>query len=62
VERSVGGYQLLGGTTVPVDVSPDVMLGYQWWAKPNTFDVFNTSLRLDHKAIHELEVFRCRGP
>lgn len=48
VQRSVGGYQLLGGTTVPVDVSPDVMLGYQWWVKPNTYDDFNTSLRLDH--------------
>lgn len=48
VQRSVGGYQLLGGTTVPVDVSPDVMLGYQQWAKPNTYDDFNTSVRLDH--------------
>ena len=48
VQRSVGGYQLLGGTTVPVNVSPDVMLGYQWWAKPNTYDDFNTSVRLDH--------------
>src|SRR5271157_3923982 len=48
VQRSVGGYQLLGGTTVPVDVSPDVMLGYQWWAKPNTYDDFNTIVRLDH--------------
>ncbi len=48
VQRSVGGYQLLGGTTVPVDVSPDVMLGYQWWAKPNTYDDFNAILRLDH--------------
>ena len=48
VQRSVGGYQLLGGTTVPVDVSPDVMLGYQRWAKPNTYDDFNTSVRLDH--------------
>jgi iron complex outermembrane receptor protein len=47
VQRSVGGYQLLGGTTVPTDVSPDVMLGYQPWAKPNTFDDFNTSVRLD---------------
>jgi iron complex outermembrane receptor protein len=47
VQRSVGGYQLLGGTTVPTDVSPDVMLGYQPWAKPNTFDDFNTSIRLD---------------
>jgi iron complex outermembrane receptor protein len=49
VQRSVGGYQLLGGTTVPTDVSPDVMLGYQPWAKPNTFDDFNTSIRLDRK-------------
>ena len=48
VQRSVGGYQLLGATTVPVDVSPDVMLGYQPWAKPNTYDDFNTSVRLDH--------------
>jgi iron complex outermembrane recepter protein len=48
VQRSVGGYQLLGGTTVPTDVSPGVMLGYQSWAKPNTYDDFNTSLRLDH--------------
>lgn len=48
VQRSVGGYQLLGGTTVPEDVSPDVMLGYQGWAKPNTYDDFNTSMRLDH--------------
>ena len=48
VQRSVGGYQLLGGTTVPVDVSPDVMLGYQRWAKPNTYDDFNSSVRLDH--------------
>lgn len=48
VQRSVGGFQLLGGTTVPVDVSPDVMLGYQWWAKPNTYDDFNAIVRLDH--------------
>ena len=47
VQRSVAGYQLLGGTTVPSDVYPSTMLGEQWWAKPNTFDVFNTSIRLD---------------
>ena len=47
VQRSVGGYQLLDGATVPTDVSPDVMLGYQPWAKPNTFDDFNTGIRLD---------------
>jgi iron complex outermembrane receptor protein len=47
VQRSVAGYQLLSGTTVPSDVYPSTMLGEQWWAKPNTFDVFNTSIRLD---------------
>jgi iron complex outermembrane receptor protein len=49
VERSVCGYQLLGGNTVPdLDkISPATMLGFQSWAKPNTFDTFNTSARLD---------------
>ncbi len=49
VERSVCGYQLLGGDTVPdIDnISPSTMLGYQAWAKPNTFDTYNTSARLD---------------
>jgi iron complex outermembrane receptor protein len=50
VERSVCGYQLLGGTTVP-DLSlvhPSTMLGEQSWAKPNTFDTFNTGARLDY--------------
>ena len=50
VERSVCGYQLLGGTTVPdLDkVYPSTMLGEQSWAKPNTFDTFNTGARLDY--------------
>jgi iron complex outermembrane receptor protein len=50
VERSVCGYQLLGGTTVP-DMSrihPSTMLGEQSWAKPNTFDTINTGARLDY--------------
>jgi iron complex outermembrane receptor protein len=50
VERSVCGYQLLGGTTVP-DINrifPSTMLGQQPWAKPNTFDTFNTGTRLDY--------------
>ena len=49
VERSVSGYQLLGGTTVPDlhSVYPSNMLGVQSWSKPNTFDVFNTSVRVD---------------
>src|ERR1035437_10038125 len=50
VERSVCGYQLLGGTTVPdLDkVYPSTMLGEQSWAKPNTFDTFNTGARQDY--------------
>jgi iron complex outermembrane receptor protein len=57
VQRSVGGYQLLGGTTVPVDVSPGVMLGYQSWALPNTYDDFNTDIRLDHSFSSNWKIF-----
>jgi iron complex outermembrane receptor protein len=49
VERSEAGYQLLGGTTVPSPVYPSVMLGFQPWSKPNTFDTFNAGARLEHK-------------
>jgi len=50
VERSVSGYQLLGGTTLPDlnRISPSTMLGFQSWSKPNTFDVYNTQARLDY--------------
>jgi iron complex outermembrane receptor protein len=48
VQRSEAGYQLLGGTTVPTQVFPSVMLGDQSWSKPNTFDVFNVGSRLTH--------------
>jgi iron complex outermembrane recepter protein len=48
IQRSVAGYQLLGGTVVPAHMSPDVMLGDQAWSKPNTFDTFNAGARLDH--------------
>ncbi|HEY1986450.1 MAG TPA: TonB-dependent siderophore receptor [Terracidiphilus sp.] len=53
VERSVSGYQLLGGTKVPGlhTVYPSTMLGEQTWSKPNTFDTLNASARLDY-AIH----------
>jgi iron complex outermembrane recepter protein len=49
-QRSVCGYQLLGGTTVP-DINriyTSTMLGEQSWEKPNTFDTFNTNARLDY--------------
>jgi iron complex outermembrane receptor protein len=50
VERSVSGYQLLGGMTVPDlrRISPSTMLGAQSWSKPNTFDVSNSGVRLDY--------------
>ncbi len=57
LERSVCGYQLLGGTTVPDlnRIYPSTMLGEQSWAKPNTFDTYNTGARMDYdlpKAWH----------
>ena len=66
VERSVCGYQLLGGTTVPnlhktalddEQVDPSTMLGEQSWAKPNTFDTFNTGARLDYDLSHGWRAF-----
>lgn len=48
VQRSEAGYQLLGGTTVPTNVYPSVMLGFQAWSKPNTFDAFNAGTRVTH--------------
>jgi iron complex outermembrane receptor protein len=50
VERSVCGYQLLGGTTVPGlnQVYPSTMLGEQPWSLPNTFDSINTGARIDY--------------
>ncbi len=66
VERSVCGYQLLGGTTVPdlhkvapnyEQVYPSTMLGEQSWAKPNTFDTFNTGARMDYDLTHGWRAF-----
>jgi len=48
VQRSEAGFQLLGGTTIPTQVHPSTMLGYQPWGKPNTFDTFNAGARLTH--------------
>jgi iron complex outermembrane receptor protein len=48
--RSVCGYQLLGGTTVPdlSQISPATMLGEQSWQKPNVFDTTNSNARYDY--------------
>jgi iron complex outermembrane receptor protein len=50
VERSVCGYQLLGGAVLPDlnEIYPSTMLGEQPWALPNTFDTINTGAKLDY--------------
>ncbi len=48
-QRSVAGYQLLGGTALP-DIKrlhTSTMLADQPWSKPNIFDTFNAGSRLD---------------
>jgi iron complex outermembrane recepter protein len=65
VERSVCGYQLLGGQTAQDEptppkldqVHPSTMLGEQSWAKPNTFDTFNTGARIDYDLTHGWRAF-----
>lgn len=49
-QRSVPGYQLLGGQTVPStsSVSWDRLLGYQSWSKPVTITSLNTSLKYNY--------------
>ncbi|MHA3117430.1 TonB-dependent siderophore receptor [Acinetobacter sp. ANC 4635] len=44
-QRSVPGYQLLGGTTVPSGISWDRLLGYQSWGKPVTDESLSASLK-----------------
>lgn len=63
VERSVSGYQLLGGTTVPDlhQVHPSTMLGQQSWEKPNTFDTYNTGMRFDYDLPRGWRTFGAAG-
>lgn len=48
-QRSVSGYQLLGGTTIPPHPSRTRMLGFEPWQRPVGIDASNTTLRLDHR-------------
>jgi iron complex outermembrane receptor protein len=50
IERSECGFQLLGGDTLPnlSRIYPSTMLGEQSWGKPNTFDTYNASSRLNY--------------
>ncbi len=46
-QRSVSGYQLLGGDTVPAHASRTRMLGFEPWQKPVGIHAGNSSARLD---------------
>jgi iron complex outermembrane recepter protein len=60
VQRSVAGYQLLGGTTVPYPVYPSVMLGFQSWSEPNIFDTLNAGARI-HRQLSTNWTIRLGG-
>ena len=48
-QRSVSGYQLLGGTTIPSHASRTRLLGYQPWARPVGIHSSNSSLRFNYR-------------
>ncbi|MEB3766425.1 TonB-dependent siderophore receptor [Acinetobacter sp. MD2] len=48
-QRSVAGYELLDGKTVPSDINSDRLLGYQSWSKPVTMTSLNTSVKYNYK-------------
>ncbi|MEF9898283.1 MAG: TonB-dependent siderophore receptor [Pseudomonas sp.] len=48
-QRSVPGYQLLGGTSLPHDIDPHDRLAYQRWAKPVTIDSLNLGGRFEYR-------------
>ncbi|SEJ06312.1 TonB-dependent siderophore receptor [Pseudomonas sp. NFR16] len=48
-QRSVPGYQLLGGTELPHDASPRKLLGYQSWSNPVGIDSLNMSGRYEYR-------------
>lgn len=48
-QRSVSGYQLLGGTTIPPHPSRSRMLGFEPWQQPVGIDASNTTLRFNYR-------------
>ncbi|MEG5263968.1 TonB-dependent siderophore receptor [Pseudomonas sp. JDS28PS106] len=48
-QRSVPGYQLLGGTTLPHDASPRKLLGRQAWSNPVGIDSLNLNGRFEYR-------------
>jgi iron complex outermembrane receptor protein len=48
-QRSVPGYQLLGGTRLPHDASPRKLLGRQAWSDPVGIDSLNMNGRFEYR-------------
>jgi len=48
-QRSVSGYQLLGGTTIPAHPSRTRMLGFEPWQQPVGVDASNSTARFDYR-------------
>lgn len=48
-QRSVPGYQLLGGTALPHGADPEDRLAYQPWAKPVQIDSLNLGGRFEYR-------------
>lgn len=48
-QRSVSGYQLLGGNTIPAHPDTTRLLGYEPWQQPVGIDSSNTTARLDYR-------------
>lgn len=48
-QRSVSGYQLLGGTTIPAHPSNTRLLGYEPWQQPVGIHSSNTTARLNYR-------------
>lgn len=47
-QRSVSGYQLLGGDTIPQHADPTRMLGFEPWQQPVSIHAANTSARFSY--------------
>jgi iron complex outermembrane recepter protein len=48
-QRSVSGYQLLGGTVIPPHPSRTRMLGFEPWQQPVGIDASNSTLRFNYQ-------------
>jgi iron complex outermembrane receptor protein len=62
-EADGSGYQLLGGATLPDlnRIYASTMLGQQAWAPPDTYDTYNTGVRLDYDLSSSWHAFVAAG-